>query len=187
MLTPPVWWGRVSRRKIVSLFAVGLIAGGLTTASTLWLLSGLASGIPEGWRIGGTSMIAVCAVLRDLQVLTFPLPENARLVPRLVFNKGERRGALQFGFEMGTGVRTFVSATAPYVLAFGILAGSADPVAAFAAGIGFGLGRWMMLLARLWSGGARAWDRRLNSCVGWLAPVMTALCGALVIAGMASS
>ncbi|MFD0428413.1 hypothetical protein ACFQ60_11025 [Streptomyces zhihengii] len=31
------------------------------------------------------------------------------------------RGAMQFGFELGTGVRTYVSASAPYAIAVAVL------------------------------------------------------------------
>jgi transposase-like protein len=43
--------------------------------------------------------------------------EAGRQVPQDVFARGLYRAALQFGFEMGTGVRTYVPATTPYLLA----------------------------------------------------------------------
>jgi hypothetical protein len=79
--------------------------------------------------------------MRDFKLVNFNLPENRRLVPERVFEQGFGRGALQFGIEMGTGARTYVPSTTPYVLvvALALLSGGFASIAA--ASLGFALGR----------------------------------------------
>ena len=60
-------------------------------------------------------------MLREIGLVTIRLPQNARQIEQDVLQRNRRRGCSQFGFELGTGVRTYVSATAPYVLAVALL------------------------------------------------------------------
>lgn len=95
--------------------------------------------------------IAAVAVLgREAGWWHFPVPENRRLVPERVQHLREW-GAGQFGFEMGTGMRTYSPSALPHlclaavllVLPFG---------GAFAAAAGFALGRLAMpVLSNAWS------------------------------------
>jgi hypothetical protein len=147
----------------VTWFVVGLLAGGLTSALVLWLASGLVAPVPAGWRYGIVLAAGLVAVLRDLGVVTLRLPQNARQIPQDVLRTGLVRGALQFGFELGTGVRTYVSASAPYVIALAtLLAGQRWQVAVLV-GLGFGGGRAASALARYASRGGDDWDARLAS------------------------
>ena len=50
-------------------------------------------------------------------------------------------GAFRFGFELGTGVRTYIPSTAPYILLLVIVATNPPLGLALAAGLGFGVGR----------------------------------------------
>jgi hypothetical protein len=80
-------------------------------------------------------------------------------VPSTVIGTGGQAGALQFGFEMGTGVRTHMPSNLPYLpLVTVLLVG--NWVAALLAGLGFGLGRAAMALGRHHSGDAAWWDRQ---------------------------
>jgi len=97
-------------------------------------------------------------VLRDLDLIHFGLPQNRRLVPLDVLNQSEYKSAVQFGIEMGTGVRTYLSASAPYMVAAYLLLSSAPVPDVFAAAMGFAVGRWMMLLGH-WATGGGAWRR----------------------------
>lgn len=129
----------------------------------LGLLSGLSAPVPQRWRYAAVVAVAVLGLLREVGVVPLRLPQNARQVPQEVLRRSVRWGALQFGFELGTGVRTFVSASAPYVLAVAVfLAGQHWPVAALA-GLGFGAGRALTPLVRLGSGAVDDWDARLRS------------------------
>lgn len=85
--------------------------------------------------------MAALGAARELGLVHFPLPQNARQIPQDVLRRRLRRGSLQFGFELGTGVRTYVSASSPYVLALGLLLSRQDPAATLLAGAAFGLGR----------------------------------------------
>jgi hypothetical protein len=95
-------------------FFAGAVLGALTAVFPLWLASGLMQPVPPSLRVGMLVLIASFTVLRDWEIIRFRLPENRRQVPQIVFAKGRSRAALQFGFEMGTGVRTYVTATSPF-------------------------------------------------------------------------
>jgi hypothetical protein len=124
------------------------------------LASGLLAGVPEGWRHAGIVAVAVLMLLRELGVVRIPLPQNTRQVPQDVLQRHLVSGALQFGFELGTGVRTYVSASAPYVLVAAVLLSGGQLHVALLVGLGFGAGRAATPLARLASG-TDEWDDRL--------------------------
>ncbi len=78
-------------------------------------------------------------------------------------------GTLTFGFELGTGVRTYISASAPYLLALAILLATPLPTpSAIAAGAGFGIGRAAMIVFRFWSQDERGWDVKLARALHWI-------------------
>lgn len=104
-----------------------------------------------------TLLVLVVLAVREFGWLRFPLPQNARLVPETVFRHGRFFGPLQFGIEMGTGMRTYVPSGLPYV-ALVLVAGLAGPLAALAAGAAFGLGRTVMTLGSLYYGPSGEWD-----------------------------
>lgn len=160
-------------------FVVGLLAGGLTSALVLWLASGLVAPVAVGWRYGIVLAVGLVAVLRDLGVVTLRLPQNARQIPQDVLRTGLVRGALQFGFELGTGVRTYVSASAPYVIALAVLLAGQRWQVAVLAGLGFGGGRAVSALARYASRGGEDWDARLASR---LRPIVVAGSAAVTVA-----
>ncbi len=87
------------------------------------------------------------------------LPHRRTQVPSTVIAAGGDAGALRFGFEMGTGVRTHMPSNLPYLpLTAVLLVGGW--AAAVAAGLGFGLGRAAMALGRHHSHDAPWWDRQ---------------------------
>lgn len=118
---------------------------------------------------------------RDAGLISLRLPQNARQVPQDVLQRDLVRGALQFGFELGTGVRTYVSASLPYVAAIAVLlAGEMD--VALLAGVGFALGRAATPALRFASRAGEDWDDRLLDRL----PLLTVgggtvLAGALVV------
>jgi hypothetical protein len=139
----------------------------------LWLLSGLFAPVPREWRHALIVAAALVALLRDADVLRFPMPQNARQIPQDVLQRDLMRGTLQFGFELGTGVRTYVSASAPYVIALGVLLTGGGVTTAVTAGVGFALGRALSPVTRLASGDVAAWDARLTDR---LTAVKVAIC-----------
>ena len=157
MLGSPVWRGNARY-----VFCGGLVLGALTTA--LGLLVGgslLRFAAPTGiWRWVIMTATALL-ILRELGVLRFWLPQNKRLVPEYVDRHGPFFGPLQFGFEMGTSVRTYTPSALPHAAALTV-AFIAGPWAAICCGIGFGLGRSAMTLGNLYYSNDNRWD------VAWL-------------------
>lgn len=135
----------------------------MLSALVLFVVSGLATPVPAPVRYGIVVAFSVAGVLRDLGVVRFPLPQNARQVPRTVLTDDVARGSLRFGFEMGTGVRTYVSSTVPYVLVVALVLSAPGLGAAVAAGVGFGLGRAFTPAARYAGGDGEAWDDALHT------------------------
>ncbi len=137
--------------------------GALVSALVVFVVSGLVTPAPEVVRHGLVVALAAAGVLRDLGVVSFPLPQNARQVPQDVLIRDVARGSLQFGFEMGTGVRTYVSSTVPYVLVAALLLTAPDLATAVATGAGFGLGRALTPTLRYTSGDGDLWDAVLHT------------------------
>ncbi|MFC4496882.1 hypothetical protein ACFPA8_22390 [Streptomyces ovatisporus] len=163
---------------MLAVLTAGLLLGALLSATVLWLFSGLFSPVPPEWRHGMIVVAALVALLRDTGVLRFPMPQNARQIPQDVLQRDLMRGTLQFGFELGTGVRTYVSASAPYVIALGVLLAGDGILTAVAGGIGFSLGRALSPVVRLASGDVGAWDVRLTDR---LVPMNAVICAATAV------
>jgi hypothetical protein len=162
VLFSPGWRAPVRQSQVLAVFTLGLLLGGTLTATVLWLLSGLAAPLPAAVRTGAILLVAVLGVLREAGWLRLPLPQNARQIPQEVLRHRIRRGALQFGFELGTGVRTFVSASAPYVVVLGLLVAHQGPAPTILTGTGFGAGRAVTAAARYASRHDEWDDRRLT-------------------------
>jgi hypothetical protein len=142
-------------------FAAGLLLGGLLSGLVLALAGGLVTPLPLAGRQVAAVTVALLGLLREAGLVPIRLPQNSRQIGQDVL-RNPVRGALQFGFELGTGVRTYVSATAPYVLAIAVLlAGS--PAAAVLAGLGFGAGRAITPLLRQASAAPARWDALLTT------------------------
>ncbi|MBB3040834.1 hypothetical protein [Nocardioides soli] len=137
MLVSSVWRGG-SRR----FFIVGLLLGGLISGSLLLIVGSLTLHwwVPADAVLWGAATVCLAAVLQDAGVLRLRLPQNARQVPELISSSGPRRGALQFGVEMGTGARTYMTSMLPFVPVSLVLLG-APWLTALGIGAAFGLGR----------------------------------------------
>jgi hypothetical protein len=107
--------------------------------------------LPPDSRTALIIVIAAAGAARELGLMTIPLPQNARQIPQEVLQLRLRRGSLQFGFELGTGVRTYVSASTPYVLALGLLLSRQDLLPTVLTGTAFGAGRALSAALTLWS------------------------------------
>ncbi|WP_242906389.1 hypothetical protein [Actinomadura terrae] len=141
MLFSPGWRAPVRRDAVLAVFTLGLLLGGTLSALVLWLLSGLAAPLPPSARTLAILLAAAAGAARDLGALPLPLPQNARQIPQEVLRTRLWCGTLQFGFELGTGVRTYVPSSAPYVLALALLLAH-GPLAVFLlTGAAFGAGR----------------------------------------------
>ncbi len=153
MLNSPVWRGFPQFA-----FCLGLVLGGVASALALLVLGSLLR--PAVPAVVLTVVVVACfavMAIREFGWISFAMPQNARLVPESVFRHGRFFGPLQFGLEMGTGVRTYVTSGLPYVAAV-LVALAASPVAAVAAGVGFGVGRALMTTSNLRYSDDNSWD-----------------------------
>jgi len=144
---------------MASAYGAGAALGGAVTGLAIWLLSGFVSWVDPRWAAGAVCAAAALTVLRDLGAVRFALPQNARLVPFSVVQRRPGAAAFQFGFEMGTGVRTFVTSSSPYLLAVCVLLLVDHPLGALIVGALFGAGRFAMFLLRYSSDAGDEWDR----------------------------
>jgi len=123
---------------------------------------------PVRWAVFGVAALAV--LLRECGMLRFRVPENARLVPEDVQHLREW-GALQFGFEMGTGMRTYSPSALPHLVLVAVVLVVPFP-AAFATATGFAAGRLAMpVLSNAWSadgGWTEVWSRTQR----WVRPLL---------------
>lgn len=166
-----------SGRPELAAYAVGAMLGGATTATLLWFGSIFIAPLPVGARHAAIALVVVASLVHDLGIRRLPLPQNPRQVPRAVFANGALRGFSQFGYEMGTGVRTYLTTATPYVLAALLLFLHPSYPNAVVAGMGFGAGRALMPAFRRWSGAPWAWDDDLKRRLEFVVPA-----GVLVMA-----
>lgn len=136
---------------MVRFFGTGLLLGALLVAFVAGAVGALPQAlVPAPVRYALFALVAVPVVLREIGAVRFPVPQNARLVPEDVQHL-RRWGALQFGFEMGTGMRTYSPSALPHLVLAAVLLVVPLP-AAFALAAGFALGRLAMpLLSNAWS------------------------------------
>jgi hypothetical protein len=121
---------------------------------------------------------------RELGLWRFRVPENARLVPEDVQHRGQW-GALQFGFEMGTGMRTYSPSALPHLALAAVVLVVPLPAAA-AVAAGFAAGRLAMpVLSNAWSDDG-GWTELWASAERVVRPVLAVACvGALAVATLA--
>jgi hypothetical protein len=116
------------------------------------------------------TVILVISLGCDARILPWRLPQNARLVPSDIIVRTGGSGALQFGFEMGTGMRTFLPSHLPY-LALGVALLVCPWWAAPLVGLSFGFGRTVMVRSAVASGSASSWDTAFNARRSVIYPV----------------
>ena len=108
------------------------------------------------------------------------LPQARRLVPQTILRTSRVAGPLQFGFEMGTGVRTFMPSALPFALVSLLLFQAESLLLCALAGVAFGLGRALVRPAR--SRDPLQWDRRLRGARRTFSGVLTG--GFVVLAAL---
>jgi hypothetical protein len=135
---------------------------------------------PVRWGLFGAAALAVAG--REVGWWRFRVPENPRLVTERVQHLGEW-GALQFGFEMGTGMRTYSPSALPHLALLAILLVVPFP-AGFVVAAGFATGRFAMpLLSNAWSDDG-SWTELWARSEPVVRPLLALVCvGALVCLG----
>lgn len=151
MLFSPGWRANNRQGIVLAFFSVGLLLGGSVTAAVLWLLSGLTAPLPSITSTAAILGMAALGAAREAGLVRIPLPQNARQIPREVLELRLLAGPLQFGFELGTGVRTYLSASTPYVVALGLLFGNPPLLLTLLTGIAFGAGRALSAVSTYWA------------------------------------
>jgi vacuolar-type H+-ATPase subunit I/STV1 len=137
--------------RVLAAYLAGTTSGALLTALVAWVLSGFAE--PLGPRLRavlllvGAALIWLCKHGPLAGYVT--LPEARRQIPAEVFGGSIARGAYRFGFELGTGVRTYVPSAAPYILLLTVVLAHVTLASAVMVGLGFGLGRAVPLMVQL--------------------------------------
>lgn len=147
--------------------------GGMTTSLLAVVLGSLLLRpfLPELARVAVVAALATFVVAGEFGLHGVVLPHRREQVPTSVIDRGSRVGALQFGYEMGTGMRTHMPSNLPYLaLAAALLV--ADWSQAVLIGLGFGLGRAWMALGRDRSD-VEWWDASWRRHAGTLVRVLT--------------
>jgi hypothetical protein len=136
------------------------VLGGVVTAVLAVLLGSLVR--PVFPAVAGDVVVVALALFvlaGEARLHPWTLPHRRAQVPQAVIGEGPDAGALRFGFEMGTGMRTHMPSSLPYVPLAAVVLLASWP-AAVAAGTGFGLGRAGMALGRYHVRDPDWWDGR---------------------------
>ncbi len=141
---------------------VATTAGGLTSALLFWLLSGLLAPLAPTVRLWVFVVLAALVLLVGHGFVGLRLPQNRQQIPRSVFDRSPTTAAARFGYELGTGLRTYLPSAAPHLLAVGLVVLGGPWWAAVALGVGFGLGRGLLPTQRALAPDARRWDARVD-------------------------
>jgi hypothetical protein len=111
-----------------------------------------------------------------------PLPQATRQVPRTIFQNPVLAASFRFGFELGSGLFTYVTTTLPYLVLVALLLLTPGYETALGVGAAFGLGRALTPVSRWFSGQGTSWDRRMDERTPLLAPL--SLSAAIVGVGL---
>lgn len=156
---------------MIRYFGGGLLLGAVAVAFVAAVLGALPQALipaPVRWALFAAAAVPV--LLRECGLLRFAVPQNARLVPEDVQHLREW-GALQFGFEMGTGMRTYSPSALPHLALIAIVLVVPFP-AAFALAAGFATGRLAMpLLSNAWSADG-AWTELWSRAEALVRPIL---------------
>jgi hypothetical protein len=128
---------------------LGLLVGALATSLLLVSVGSLVAREALAVRSVAVIILTAILILIELQGRAELLPQRHRQVQQWVVQYGHL-GPFQFGVEMGTGIRTFMPSSLPYVAAVALLGFPSLPNAVIAA-MGFAVGRASSsLMVRLW-------------------------------------
>jgi hypothetical protein len=182
VLLPPAKRRTLNDVQVVLFFLLGTVQGAVLTAVVAWILSGLLAPLSVTARLAllGGMALFVWLCKHSPYLKNVKLPEARRQIPAEVFRGSLKRGAYRFGFELGTGMRTYTSAAAPYLLLLVLLLGHLTLGVALAIGVGYGLGRALPLMAQFSDPRSNRFARTLVGGLGEAAPMIA---GALTLIG----
>lgn len=144
------------------MFSTGLVLGGASTGLLAVIVGSLVRPLVP-IEIGSLLLAAAAVIIIVAEIAGYrlSLPQNARQVPTWIIREGSRAGALQFGYEMGTGVRTYMTSSLPHVALLAVLL-QASWWQGLVAGAAFGGGRAAMALTRFYRRDTDRWDLLLR-------------------------
>lgn len=185
MLRPPVRGAPIlGRVPGLVAFTAGVSVGGLVTLTAAHVGGGLVSWVPSGVREGFAVAALLLAAAHAAGLVRLRLPQRHGMIPIERFDRRPSSGQWLFGLELGSGLRTYLPAPAPHVVAslvlLHVVPASALPVLA----VGWGLGRALPLVARLGDGGRGGWGGRteLSARAAVVGTWATVVSGALILA-----
>lgn len=161
----------------------GMVFGSALSGVVLWpLLYPARVAAPFPAKAAALWILYSIALLINLGDGSHVLPQRRRQIPRAVLSMGgPRLGPLQFGFELGTGVRTYLPTALPHVAALMVGLLSPSWLWCVAASVGFGVGRSLLPLARILNRRGNA--ERIEQLV--LSPALSFTMFAVVLLGIA--
>lgn len=112
-------------------------------------------------RIQTVAVGWTAVLLAEFGMISLPAPQARRQIPRSVFLKGPNRAALQFGAELGSGIRTFISSYLPYGAAITLILVADSYLEPLLLGAGFGAGRAAPVWFRQGAQSGSSWDQVL--------------------------
>lgn len=149
--------------KDTAVFVLAATLGGSTTGLMLVVLGGLVPPLPLNrvvWMAIAT--VGLLLLLRDCRMLEYRLPENRRQVPQTIYRLPSTVGDFVFGFELGTGVRTFLPASAPYIACLTVVLFAQSIYPGITVGSAFGLSRGVVAVDRMVRRHRGRWDTTLK-------------------------
>ena len=185
MLLPPGKRRSLFDYKIVAAYLMGTTSGALLTAMIAWVLSGFTEPLHDSLRIVllGLGAIFIWLCKQGPLANVIDLPETRRQIPAEIFGGSLVHGAYRFGFELGTGVRTYVPSSAPYILLLVVLLARPTLATAILIGLGFGLGRAVPLMVAMSVTGPPRLKHEVLQGIDYFA---TTVASVLVLAGALS-
>ena len=163
-------------------FVSASVVGGFLTGLALAVLGALVPWSPSpGVAAAGVAVFFCVALARDRRLIRIRMPENRRQVRQTVLRLRPVVGDVMFGFELGTGARTFVPASAPYAVALTVIV-MAEAVPAMIVGAGFGLGRGLVVVDRVLHKDRNEWDQTMKRFERWWPLVGLVTASALLLA-----
>jgi hypothetical protein len=121
--------------------------------------------------VGLLGALAVFVLVGEFGAHRWLLPHRPAQVPSAVIDQGPDLGALRFGYEMGTGMRTHMPSNLPYLAVASLVLLGSWPHGLLT-GLGFGLGRSWMALGRHYSQAPERWDGQWHRFEPWLRRVL---------------
>lgn len=159
---------------MLRLFGLGLLLGGELVALVTGVLGAIAQQlVPRAVLLVVFGVTAAVVAVREFGLVSVRPPQRRRLVPERVGSLGEM-GALQFGFELGTGMRTYSPSALPHLAVIALLTVVSLP-GALIVGAGFALGRLAMpLLSNTYSDDG-AWSGLWHRAAPLTVPLLTVI------------